>query len=87
MPGICELPGDTILLFEERQLMSWPEYGRRQEFVAAFRAYPHIEWFARHEATGLKSWIDDLMSEYGGQALSKDELLEAIPFPKISATW
>lgn len=66
---IGEQPIDTMLLFEERQLLYLPEHGKSREFALVFRTRPYISWFIKSKAPELSKWVDDLIAEY------KDELI------------
>lgn len=70
-----QLPIETMLLFEERQLLYLPEHGSRRELALAFRAKPHIEWFIRNKAPLLNAWMDALLLKYANEPLPEGEAL------------
>lgn len=73
---IGEQPIDTMLLFEERQLLYLPEHGKDRELALVFRTRPHISWFIKNKAPELRKWVDDLIANYKVEDIPDD--MEAI---------
>ena len=67
--NIDALPIETMLLFEERQLLYLPEHGKRRELALVFRAKPHIAWYVQNKAPALSEWLEALMNEYQNEPL------------------
>lgn len=63
---------DTILLFEERQLLYLPDLDKGRELVFLFKTRPYIEWYIRNKAPGLCEWIDSLLNEYKDEKVPED---------------
>lgn len=76
--NIERLPIETMLLFEERQLLYLPEHGYRRELALVFRAKPHLDWFVRNKAPQLNGWMDELQNEYQNEPLPDEGPLAAI---------
>lgn len=73
---IGKQPIDTMLLFEERQLIYLPEHGKDRELALVFRTRPHISWFIKNKAPELRKWVDDLIAKYKDEHIPDD--MEAI---------
>lgn len=72
---IAEQPIETILLFEERQLLYLDGHPLRQEWAAVFREKPYLAWFVAHKAPALRGWVDILAVECKNELVpNADEL-------------
>lgn len=67
---------DTMLLFEERQLLYLPEHGMDKELALVFRTRPYIMWFVKNKAPDLNQWVDELVSRYKDEPIPDD--MEAV---------
>ena len=76
--NIEALPIETMLLFEERQLLYLPEHGKRRELALVFRARPHIAWYVQNKAPALSEWMEALTNEYRDELLPEGEAFSAL---------
>ena len=69
---IQEQPIDTILLFEERQLLYFPQHAKRRELALVLKTHPYITWYIKSKAPKLCGWIDCLLDEYKDEPIPND---------------
>ncbi len=69
---IDEQPIETMLLFEERQLLYLPEHGKRRELALVLGTRPYIKWYIQNKAPKLCGWIDELLNEYKDEPIPDD---------------
>jgi len=69
---IDKQPIETMLLFEERQLMYLPEHGMRRELALVLKTRPYILWYIKNKAPDLREWVDELLNEYKDEPIPDD---------------
>ena len=69
---IAEQPIDTLLLFDERQLLYFPKHAKRRELALVLKTRPYILWYVKNKATEISEWIDYLLDEYKNEPIPAD---------------
>lgn len=68
---------NAILLLEEFQLELFPGYVSEKDLAIALHANPAVEWYLRHKAPEISTWLDTVLSQEVGKSLSDSDIRQA----------
>lgn len=80
-------PIDTMLLFEDIQLLYLPFIGKRRELALVLKTRPYILWYIKNKAPGLCEWVDSLLDEYRNEPIPEDMRSVEIDLLKTMEDW